>query len=1196
MPRSTLTSSCCKPWKTGLVARLLCFTLTLFFHVTVGLVALIGLANFSFPLVNDYKGLIEKEISTFLGNAVTIGNIRVDRTSAIPRWLVSDLQLAESSGDVPIHIQQVALILDWYESLRTLRLQPADIEVQGAEFTLRQAKNALPDVQGLKFPLPGLKNTVLKTERKSPIRVAVKQSFVHWMDIANRRTLTLNDLSFWGEFLPDAITLQAEALFPPQIGKSLAVDAVLKQTGMDQNQAQWSGELNTRAHIFNIAALPSPLLKQWGVEKGALKLDAKIKTEANKPLFIRGEGEVEQLSLMGTQQLPAIHNINATFKADNKNGVIDLKIDNSAVNYPQWFDKPIAIDKLNAQIKWLIKENGWLWKVEGLEVSNKDIHASGEGNLKLLKQKAPDLDLKVNFASQRIIDNVKDYIPSVLVDGTEHWLKTAIVAGFVPKGEFILQGNPADFPFQKKKGVFDIRFDITKGILAYLPEWPEAREVEGELRFHNAGMTSQVKSARIMNLDVFGGEVDIPDMLGETHLLLNLKTQGDLKEHMNYLQSAPIGRSLQDFMQVADFQGKSNLDLKLDVPLDAPVLAKKGVSVDGWVKLLGNTFSLPEYEQTFSDLKGQVHFNQVGVDTQQTTATYRGEPVIIQASTHQESKKIKVNLKQKNALNSFLPASVSVLSNYLQGKTPISVDLNLPAFTADEIKTKGLLQIEAVSDLQDIAIQLPAPFTKTKNSILPTKVNLTIPVDSKLPWQAAINLESLLAMDMQLAHKSKVNTAIGIALGKDLPVLPINGVNITGNIPQIDLWQWRNLALPKAYLPPHEATLKDNNLQITAQVSIDNLTLGKESFGKTQLQLQSADVLKANIQAPNLQATVALPLNNITHGQINLNGKNINLGTLGNSIQSGKTNKAASILPVDLPSLQISCQYCRKGDLILEKLVLNLQRQGKDLRIRQLDIQTDNLWLSANKGQWSTNSDGKATTQLVAKVHSSEVGKLLADKNNKSDLQGGELNVLADIQWDGAPFDFALNKITGKGRATLQQGSITAVDPGVGRVLGLLDLKLLSRRLALDFHDITTKGFVFDQIAGDFQLKQGIISTQNTIIQAPILTAGIKGESDLVRKTHHQTITVIPNLSSTLPLVGTVVAGVGGGIAAALFNEAMNRSAEEKLQGRGGLRYRVTGSWDDPEINGSGLLRPTTTINPTLPEEEPAVLGDDPPG
>ena len=63
-----------------------------------------------------------------------------------------------------------------------------------------------------------------------------------------------------------------------------------------------------------------------------------------------------------------------------------------------------------------------------------------------------------------------------------------------------------------------------------------------------------------------------------THLLLDLKTQGDLQAHMNYLQDAPIGRNLRDFMQVAKFSGTSDLHLKLDVPLTKAVLDKQGVA------------------------------------------------------------------------------------------------------------------------------------------------------------------------------------------------------------------------------------------------------------------------------------------------------------------------------------------------------------------------------------------------------------------------------------------------------------------------------------------------------------------------------------------------------------------------------------------------------------------------------------------
>ena len=69
--------------------------------------------------------------------------------------------------------------------------------------------------------------------------------------------------------------------------------------------------------------------------------------------------------------------------------------------------------------------------------------------------------------------------PPLLTDNTEKWLKTAIVSGYVPKGEFILRGNPADFPFTgSKPGIFDIRFDIEQGVLAYLPEWPQAQRCQ----------------------------------------------------------------------------------------------------------------------------------------------------------------------------------------------------------------------------------------------------------------------------------------------------------------------------------------------------------------------------------------------------------------------------------------------------------------------------------------------------------------------------------------------------------------------------------------------------------------------------------------------------------------------------------------------------------------------------------------------
>ena len=55
------------------------------------------------------------------------------------------------------------------------------------------------------------------------------------------------------------------------------------------------------------------------------------------------------------------------------------------------------------------------------------------------------------------------------------------------------------------------------------------------------------------------------------------------------------------------------------------------------------------------------------------------------------------------------------------------------------------------------------------------------------------------------------------------------------------------------------------------------------------------------------------------------------------------------------------------------------------------------------------------------------------------------------------------------GWATVQ---LEEVDPGAGRVFGLMSIVALPRRLSLDFRDVFNKGFGFDQIAGSFRYRR----------------------------------------------------------------------------------------------------------------------------
>ena len=59
------------------------------------------------------------------------------------------------------------------------------------------------------------------------------------------------------------------------------------------------------------------------------------------------------------------------------------------------------------------------------------------------------------------------------------------------------------------------------------------------------------------------------------------------------------------------------------------------------------------------------------------------------------------------------------------------------------------------------------------------------------------------------------------------------------------------------------------------------------------------------------------------------------------------------------------------------------------------------------------------------------------------------------------------------------------IDPGIGKLLGVLSLQALPRRITLDFRDVFSEGFAFDEINGDVEIRNGIMNTDNLKFAGP---------------------------------------------------------------------------------------------------------------
>lgn len=147
----------------------------------------------------------------------------------------------------------------------------------------------------------------------------------------------------------------------------------------------------------------------------------------------------------------------------------------------------------------------------------------------------------------------------------------------------------------------------------------------------------------------------------------------------------------------------------------------------------------------------------------------------------------------------------------------------------------------------------------------------------------------------------------------------------------------------------------------------------------------------------------------------------------------------------------------------------------------------------------------------------------------------------------------------------VKNGVIVGIEPGLGRVIGLLSIENIQRRLHLDFTDVTNAGFSFDQLTGKLCIESGVINIEHMIIQGPSAKMVITGALNLDTKDLHLFVEVSSKIGSTLPIAAAIAAGNPViGAAVWLFDRASGAKVSE-LQVE---KYKVVGTWEKPEIIG----------------------------
>jgi len=267
-----------------------------------------------------------------------------------------------------------------------------------------------------------------------------------------------------------------------------------------------------------------------------------------------------------------------------------------------------------------------------------------------------------------------------------------------------------------------------------------------------------------------------------------------------------------------------------------------------------------------------------------------------------------------------------------------------------------------------------------------------------------------------------------------------------------------------------------------------------------------------------------------------------------------------SVSPEKLPAIKLNIldlRYKNKkfGQVRVETTPT---RYGLDLNRLQANLGKTAVNVT---GYWKNNNSG-----IQGSIITHSVKETLANWGIDSGIESGMASLSGQLNWDGKLYSPDLNSMQGRIHLDISKGQILKVSSQAkmdfGRLLTLLSFHSLSRRLKLDFTDLTSRGLSFDSIKGDFVLNDGIASTTNTYIDGELADIQMTGTIDIIHQTYQLKAVVTPDITSSLPVIATIAGGPVAGAAAwaanKLFNPVINKITSDT--------YTITGTWDKPVI------------------------------
>jgi len=928
------------------------------------------------------------------------------------------------------------------------------------------------------------------------------------------------------------------------------VARLLQQHGQEGPLAPWLA-----------AARPGGTLKRMRLElEGPL-------TDPQDFLLV---SDVRALRFAPSGRVPGFSSISGRLRATRRDGEFRLESGPNRLELPLLLAAPVELLQMKSHISWRQEPDHWIARAADIRLLSRDGRVSGDVELRVPQDSGQSPILKADLkGADGVVSHAARYYPKAMPAPLRDYLETAVVDGRMTEGSVRFHGALQNFPFRDGKGSFEARAHVSQGVLRYLPDWEPVRDMEVDLFFTGTGMQITASHGRLRELEVGRVSIAIDDFRAPQGAVVQVNTRafGTMSDVLAVLEDSKAPQFAPFLINGMQATGSGILSLDLQIPARNP----RAVRIDGDYKFLGGSLNLPFRTLQADGLRGRIEFSETGLRSGNVRARMFGNPVALEARPSEGAGAL-VDVRGVVSQASIHEMLGGAIAARVSGEAP---------WSGQAVLKGSRLEWRVDSDWSRLELRFPAPFAKARGVPLAFRMQgLPAPAAD----QQRVGIEAVGRVTGKLGFRKTEGRwefdRGRIGAGERVAELPDEpGLHLSARLASLDVDSWWQ------YLRPQIKVASGTNgwFQDVKRLSIevDSFEALDRLYGHQSLDI----AVSPEKWTGTLQGEVA-------------NGRAVFLPagcrTPGNCPEAFAWSKMPAgttpALYLDLeqlivpPARQVSTSSptdprgmpllgLRSAALVMDgrklgalELVAEPVQNGwefESLRLRSADTQ-----LTA-RGLWDIDWQAHQNTRFDIAVTSSNFGKTLDQLDFPDLLVGGRLTITSNWRWPGAPSDWSLSAVKGEAMVAIKGGRFPNISPGAGRLLGVLDVRSLTRYLMFDLSSVFGKGMTFEGIKGKVRIADGNAYTDKFSIDAPGADIDLIGRIGLVDRDLDLEMRVAPRLVEEFVLGGTLLGGPVLGAVAGVVGKLAEQPTKDTQ-----LKYTVTGAWKDPVIENIGRPRP----------------------